>query len=200
MAWRIGETLNDGRCRAASAERNRDPILTVLERVLPERGLVLEIGSGTGQHIVHFARALPRLVWQPTDVDAELRRSVSAWIAQQRCPTSMNLWFWTFTSVNGPSPKRRRSSASMCCTLPLGRRRRRCSQAQPEFSQAVAFCTYTAPIAAAAVTPLRATSDSMRSSGRSIRSGECAISRMFNRPHRPPALPCPKLPTCRRTT
>jgi hypothetical protein len=86
MAWRIGETLSDGRCRAASAERNRDPILAVLERVLPERGLVLEIGSGTGQHIVHFARALPKLVWQPSDVEAGLRRSVSAWIAQERLP------------------------------------------------------------------------------------------------------------------
>jgi len=84
MAWRIGETLSDGRCRAASAERNRDPILAVLARVLPERGLVFEIGSGTGQHIVHFARALSKLVWQPSDVDAELRRSVSAWIAQER--------------------------------------------------------------------------------------------------------------------
>jgi len=76
MAWRIGETFGDGRCRAASAERNRDPILVVLEWVLPERGLVLEIGSGTGQHVVHFARALPRLIWQP---DAELRAFDPHW-------------------------------------------------------------------------------------------------------------------------
>jgi SAM-dependent methyltransferase len=40
---------------------------------------VLEIGSGTGQHVVHFAKALPRLSWQPSDPDAENRRSIALW-------------------------------------------------------------------------------------------------------------------------
>jgi SAM-dependent methyltransferase len=84
MRWQIGKDIGDGRCLAGSADRNKGPILEVLAGVLPERGLVLEIGSGTGQHITHFARAFPQLDWQPSDVDAEMRRSISAWIRQER--------------------------------------------------------------------------------------------------------------------
>ena len=79
MAWKIGERLADGRWVAPAAERNKGPILEVLRRVLPPRGLVLEIGSGTGQHVVHFAKAMSHLSWQPSDPDAENRRSIALW-------------------------------------------------------------------------------------------------------------------------
>jgi hypothetical protein len=62
---------------SAAAERNKEPILDVLRRVLPKEGLVLEIASGTGRHVLHFAAALPALRWQPTDADTELRESIS---------------------------------------------------------------------------------------------------------------------------
>jgi SAM-dependent methyltransferase len=73
--------LADSRLTVSSAERNSEPILKVLERVLPGSGLVVEIASGTGQHVVHFAQALKRLVWQPTEMDARCLRSISAWVA-----------------------------------------------------------------------------------------------------------------------
>jgi hypothetical protein len=86
MRCEQAEELTDGRLVSPSAERNKRPILTVLERVLPRTGLVLEIASGTGQHVVYFAHALKRLSWQPTDRDAECRRSISAWIASENLP------------------------------------------------------------------------------------------------------------------
>ncbi|GAA0589567.1 DUF938 domain-containing protein [Caenispirillum bisanense] len=67
--------------------RNRDPILSVLQRALPGRGLVLEIASGTGEHAVHFAAALPHLEWQPTDRTPESLASIDAWAAAAAVPT-----------------------------------------------------------------------------------------------------------------
>ena len=62
---------------APAAERNRQPILAVLRRVLPDEGLVLEIASGTGQHAGFFAERLPGLRWQPSDASAEALESIS---------------------------------------------------------------------------------------------------------------------------
>jgi hypothetical protein len=67
---------------APAVARNRDPILAVLRDVLPAAGIVLEIASGSGEHAVHFAAALPHLAWQPTDPDAQARGSIAAHAAR----------------------------------------------------------------------------------------------------------------------
>ena len=84
MLKQRGERTADGKWFTPSAERNQQPILEVLARVLPRRGLVLEIASGTGQHVVHFAKALPDLTWQPSDADAELRESIGLRVREEQ--------------------------------------------------------------------------------------------------------------------
>src|SRR5688572_29447981 len=65
-----------------AADRNKQPILDVLRRVLPAHGLALEIASGTGQHAAWFAAALPGWTWQPTDADASALPAIAAWTSQ----------------------------------------------------------------------------------------------------------------------
>jgi len=68
-----------GGLHAAATERNRGPILEILRRVLPPSGLVLEIASGTGQHVAFFGRELPALRWQPSDPSPRHLDSIRAW-------------------------------------------------------------------------------------------------------------------------
>lgn len=74
--------MTDHRRSAPHVARNAAPIVTVLREVLPERGLVLEVASGTGEHIVHFARAFPDLQFQPSDPEPAALRSIEAWRAE----------------------------------------------------------------------------------------------------------------------
>jgi len=69
-----------------SAERNKGPIGEVLQRVLPEHAFVLEIASGTGQHVVHFAKMMPSITWQPSEIDRDCLDSISAWLASENLP------------------------------------------------------------------------------------------------------------------
>ena len=72
----------DPRRHAPATLRNRGPILEVLRQVLPAAGTVLEIASGSGEHAVFFAEALPDLMWHPTDPDPDNRASIRGWIAE----------------------------------------------------------------------------------------------------------------------
>jgi hypothetical protein len=76
----------DNALAAPAVARNSDPILAVLREVLTAPGTVLEIASGSGEHAIHFAAALPHLVWQPTDPDARARRSIAAHAARAQLP------------------------------------------------------------------------------------------------------------------
>jgi Protein of unknown function (DUF938) len=67
------------RRHAPAAARNRQPILDVLRQHLPDAGLVLEVASGSGEHVMHFAAALPNLVFQPSDPDSAARASIDDW-------------------------------------------------------------------------------------------------------------------------
>ena len=74
----------DARLHAPAVARNRDAIVAVLRGFLPRRGLVLEIASGSGEHVLHFAGAFPLLTFQPSDIDANARASIDAWAARKR--------------------------------------------------------------------------------------------------------------------
>lgn len=67
---------------APATARNREPIRQVLEGVLPGRGAVLEIASGTGEHAVYFAGAFPALEWQPSDREPAALASIRAWVEE----------------------------------------------------------------------------------------------------------------------
>jgi hypothetical protein len=64
---------------APAALRNREPIAEVLEEWLPASGLVLEIASGTGEHVAYFAERFPALEWQPSDLHRDALASIEAW-------------------------------------------------------------------------------------------------------------------------
>jgi SAM-dependent methyltransferase len=72
--------------REPAVARNRDPILAVLERVLPPAGLVLEIASGSGEHAAYFAPRFPSLTWQPSDPDPVMVERIAAWVAATGAP------------------------------------------------------------------------------------------------------------------
>ena len=71
--------MTDHRRSAPHVARNAEPIVEVLREVLPERGLVLEVASGSGEHALHFARKFPKLLWQPSDPEPAALRSIEAW-------------------------------------------------------------------------------------------------------------------------
>lgn len=72
----------DPRRSAPAALRNRGPIADELVRAAPARGRALEIASGSGEHVVHFAARMPGLHWHPTDPEPGQRASIAAWCAE----------------------------------------------------------------------------------------------------------------------
>jgi SAM-dependent methyltransferase len=103
----------DGRLDAAAFHRNHQPIWAVLSRLLAGRsGDVLEAGSGTGQHVVHFASHTPDLTWWPSDLNEQHLKSIAAWRAHAglpniRAPHRIDLsdpdWFVRLREEGGPT-------------------------------------------------------------------------------------------------
>ena len=100
--------MTDHRQHAPATLRNRDFILDVLREVLPVRGVILEIASGSGEHVVHFARNLPSLVFQPSDPEPDALRSIAAWtkaanVTNVRAPIALDASqsVWPIASADG---------------------------------------------------------------------------------------------------
>ena len=70
----------DTRLSSPAALRNRGPIAELLRPVLPQSGTVLELASGSGEHVIHFAGLFENLVWQPSDPSPEARVSIEHWV------------------------------------------------------------------------------------------------------------------------
>ncbi|QFT58896.1 Methyltransferase domain protein [Sulfitobacter sp. THAF37] len=82
----VADQRENGKLFAPAAARNADAICTVLADHAPATGRALEIASGTGQHVVAFARALPDLRWHPTEIDPARRASIDAHAAEAALP------------------------------------------------------------------------------------------------------------------
>lgn len=80
------EDGGEAKRHAPATERNRDAIAGLLSSILPPSGLVLEIASGTGEHVVHFAGIFPSLNWQPSDPDPSALASIIAWQSEHHNP------------------------------------------------------------------------------------------------------------------
>jgi SAM-dependent methyltransferase len=82
----VFDDLGEAKRFAPATVRNRDSIANVLSEILPQTGLVLEIASGTGEHVIHFAREFPNLDWLPSDPDPAALASIAAWRAEVDLP------------------------------------------------------------------------------------------------------------------
>jgi hypothetical protein len=111
---RVMAETSDPRQYRPHVERNRDPIFDVLKRVLPARGVVLEIASGSGEHAAYFAAQLPSLSWQPTDPDPQALASIAA---HREASGAANLLPPLRLDVTAPLWPVERADVVMCCNM-----------------------------------------------------------------------------------
>ena len=100
--------MSDDRQYAPATLRNRDFILDVLRDVLPRTGIILEVASGSGEHVVHFARSLPHLAFQPSDPEPDALLSIAGWtkaapVKNVRAPIALDASnpVWPIVSADG---------------------------------------------------------------------------------------------------
>jgi SAM-dependent methyltransferase len=104
----------DPRLHYPHVARNRDPILEVLRRILPPKGLVLEVASGSGEHAAYFAHKLPALMWQPTDQDPAAIASMAAHRSDANLPNLLAPLHLDVTSQKWPVA---RADVVICCNM-----------------------------------------------------------------------------------
>lgn len=108
------DRFEDGRLVSPSAERNKEPICRVLKTVLPAEGLVLEISSGSGQHVAHFAREFPGLAWQPSEREDSELASIALWVADAKLTNVRPALRIDVTAQPWPLP---RAAAVICINM-----------------------------------------------------------------------------------
>lgn len=106
--------MTDPRQYAPSAHRNRDLIRDQLASRWPASGTVLEIASGSGEHVVHFAPTAPHLTFQPTDPSAEARASIDAWAKSSASCTIRPALDLDVTTEEWPI---RQAAMMLCCNM-----------------------------------------------------------------------------------
>ena len=195
----------DGRLDAAAFHRNHAPIWAVLEKFLGGKsGDVLEAGSGTGQHVVHFARHTPGITWWPSDFNEAHLKSIEAWrahagLANIRPPLAIDLtdpaWCRQMTDGSGP-PQLRRYSAPTSSTSRPGASPRACSPARAVICRAAAASSSMAPSSATASTRRCPTPCSTPACARAIRNGACATSPTSSSSPRNTGLRCRRRSRC----
>jgi hypothetical protein len=99
---------------APLALANRDLLVSAVRAIAPPAGLALELGSGTGEHLLALARALPALDWQPSDPDPEARASIEAWRREARLP---NLRPPLDLDLLGPAWRRQAADLLLCVNV-----------------------------------------------------------------------------------
>ena len=184
------DTSKHGRLASPSADRNRGFIAEVLSQVLPQSGLVLEIASGTGQHVVYFARALPHLTWQPSERNSDCLRSIRGWIDLEALPNVRPPVQLDVQDARWPIEA---ADAIICINMihiaPWSVRTHSCA-APARHCRRPDCCACTVPIAFEESTRRQATEPLTRNCEQRIPSGAFAISMRWWRRPLPPVSIC----------
>lgn len=112
--WVPGDGDAGDKRHAPATLRNRDAIVEVLRDWLPPSGTILEVASGSGEHVVHFAAAFPALDWQPSDPDAAALTSIAAWSAEAGL---VNLRQPVMLDASAPDWPVERAQALLCINM-----------------------------------------------------------------------------------
>ena len=101
----VPEELDQYRLHAPATDRNREPLLQVLQDFLPASGTVLEIAAGTGEHAAYFAKGMPHLTWLPSDILKEHLSSIEAWRQHTRAKNMLSPLLLDVTEAPWPVEK-----------------------------------------------------------------------------------------------